>query len=159
LGEIATINHVAPRTGNASDTGGQEGPAGFTLFRSPTTVQNTPTNPITVTGSQDTATPTPFLVRGFGLENSSFQEKGIIAGAPLTQVDWDARLLLATGTWVASAEPTLLGGSVNVFSGPTGGSTAAATTNLVVIPAIPEPSTFALAGLALLGLIGYARRK
>ena len=160
LGNVTSLSHVAPQSDDASNAESESGPAGFTLFRSPTTVDNAPGNPITVTASQDTFTPTPHLIQGFGSENSSFGEEGIIAGGATTQEDWGSPLLVATGTWsdVENALPTLSAASVVVFDSQGGTSAAIAQSNLVTF-FVPEPSSFAFIGLALMCLAGYACRR
>ncbi|MEX2172349.1 MAG: PEP-CTERM sorting domain-containing protein [Pirellulales bacterium] len=158
LDGYATLIHQAPRVGFALDSGSNEGPAGFTSLRS----ANNPVDK-TIRAGQDLLT--PHLITGFGQTDSSFAQQDLQPGSfgnPQTQLDWGVPLLLASGTWVANAEPSFLStvvAGVNVIdpSSPSGSSPA--EVRFVTIPVIPEPSTFALAGLALVGFIGYARRR
>jgi hypothetical protein len=160
LGNVTSLSHVSPEAANATNAGLEVGPAGFTLYRSPSSVNNSPSNPITVTASQDTVNPTPHVIHGFGLEDSSFLEEGIIAVPPATQGDWNSPLLVATGTWsdVANALPSLSAASVVVFDSQGGTSAAISQSNLVTV-FVPEPSACALIGLALLGVVGFAFRR
>jgi hypothetical protein len=100
---VSSILNRSPRTIIADDDGF---PSGFTLARSAT-------NAVPITGGfllggfQDTATPTPWLVRGFGQEANSFATKFPAQpfGAPTTQPDWAARLLLAEGMYAEGSTP------------------------------------------------------
>ncbi len=108
-------------------------------------------------------TPTPNLIYGYGQEDSSFGEKGItgIAGAS-SQIDWDAVLLLAEGTYDPLTQTPAVnfqapGLSILTFNNNSSAQVSAAA--IVDGGAIPEPSTMALLGLAMVGAIGFLRRR
>jgi hypothetical protein len=90
VGPVLSINHMSPNTLFASTPG--FGPAGFTSQRSPDGAQ-------LLTGRQDTITPTPNIVHGFGQFASSFIAQGITPGAPPEQPFWGMPLLIASGTY------------------------------------------------------------
>jgi hypothetical protein len=119
-GTITALDHLSPNTFFASTPG--PGPAGFTSLRSPD-------GQALITGSQDTITPTPNLIRGFGQDDSSFAEKGVTPGAPPEQPDWGLPLLMATGTsdGPVTIDDTSVNFLANVFSAASGVATMAAT--------------------------------
>jgi hypothetical protein len=154
LGGILTMDHKSPRDPSA-DTATQSGPTGFTLGRS---ADNVPF----IVGSQDIANPDAIMVYGMGQTANSFANLGItVGGSTLEQGAWDAELILATGTYAGlkpTFNPVSPNGGANVFVQAAGVAVRAPeTTNLVVIPAIPEPATFA--GFAMIGVVAALRRR
>jgi hypothetical protein len=125
---VSTTLNRAPRTVVADDDGF---PSGFTLARSANNGVVIPGG-FLIGGFQDTATPTPWLIRGYGQNPSSFAAElpGQPLGAPTTQTSWAAPLLLAEGQYQPGAAPSIDLGSVeilvNVFGDPTGVRTFAA---------------------------------
>jgi hypothetical protein len=128
---VLTNFNRSPRTVvNPDDTAD---PAGFTLGRSANNQVTIP-NGFLIGGAQDSATPTPFLIRGYGQENSSFATKlpaGSVLGSPSSQIDWKSLLVLAEGTNTAGATPSIDFASVDIavstFAAASGVTTAAAT--------------------------------
>src|SRR5688572_5059598 len=107
-GTITSLDHRSPNLVFANGPNGA-GPAGFTLFRSAD-------NAATLGASQDTVAPTPNLIKGFGQTANSFAGLGMTPLVPTTDpVSWDARLLIASGTYTGS-NPTFNVGSVEVFA-------------------------------------------
>src|SRR5262249_11530013 len=76
---VSSILNRAPRAIIADDDGF---PAGFTLARSANNQVVIPGG-FLLGGAQDSATPTPWLIRGFGQTAGSFITDPIIAGKPL----------------------------------------------------------------------------
>jgi hypothetical protein len=160
LANVTSVDHKSPRDGFGSGPGGV-GPAGFTTLRSADGV-------LAILASQDTTTPTPNLIYGFGQQASSFAAKGIAdftGGTQLEQPVWGNPLLIADGTFVGNGlgpnAPRIDAAAVdtfsNVFVAPQGGGTKSAGIIAETI-VIPEPVSIALGGFALLGLVGYRRR-
>jgi hypothetical protein len=158
--DLLSIDHKSPRDGFAQGPGGV-GSAGFTTLRSADAL------PV-ILASQDTTTPTPNLIYGFGQAASSFALKGMVdftAGTQLEAPTWGVPLLIASGTYTGSGAqsiPKIDSSSAdtfsNVFIQPSGSATRAATiTSQTVI--IPEPASAIIGGLAMLGVLGYRRRR
>lgn len=156
---VANVDHNSPRDGFAQGPGGV-GAAGFTSLRS---ADNVPV----LLASQDTITPTPNLIYGFGQAGNSFAALSIndfTGGTQLEQASWDAKLRIATGTIAPGVVPGINASSVdtfsNVFVQGNGTATRAAGIQTEVIDvAIPEPASIALAGLGLIGVVALRRRR
>lgn len=150
------LDHKSPRDGFGQGPGGV-GPAGFTTLRS---LDGIPV----ILASQDTTTPTPNLIYGFGQSGSSFAAKGIVdftAGTQLESPIWGKPLVLASGTY-QGATPSINATSAdtfsNVFIGQSGGATRAAQIQAVTV-IVPEPATAAMGGAGLLSLLAVVRRR
>lgn len=150
-GGILTVDHKSP-VGNVFDAAkGTLSPIGFNNFRS---LDNSPQ----IAASQTVVpVPTPYRVPNFGRVAGDLS-KQIESAILLTseQPVYDARLLIASGTWLGVA-PTIDAGSVDfvvsVFSNAALTSTQAAT---IQVNAVPEPTAL---GFALLGGIGFLSRR
>jgi hypothetical protein len=96
------------------------------------------------------------LVYGLGQTAGSFPA-GVFGevGSP-----WDAKLKIGSGSYPDFAQLSVVRASANTFdaTGQTGASTAETTANIVPGGVIPEPTTMALAGFGLIGLITRRRR-
>ena len=154
-GVLDSLDHNSVNSPFAQDAAFVGGSAGFSFLRSADGVA-------LLGASQDTITPTPHLINGFGQTASDFASEGLnpVGGAP-DGTAWDAELLIGSGTY-SGAEPGIdmdpQGGIfVNVFL--PGGSIEAAEQLDLVIRRIPEPGTIALAGLGLIGIFASRRRK
>lgn len=127
---VSSVLNRSPRTN--VDEEGESLPAGFTLARSGNNGVVTPGG-FLVGGAQDNATPTPFLIRGYGKESSGFSTK--LPGKTLlptqTQVSWNSGLVLAEGRYTASSTPSINFQSVeigvSIFAEANGVLTQAAT--------------------------------
>jgi hypothetical protein len=141
-GGITGLTHSSIRVAEIQ-VGSEFGPLGFTLLRSANGVANK-----NVGGSQDTATPTPFLIYGYGQTAGHFGDIII----PEDPKSWPAEPILANGTKTADTQIGIDVGNVltlaNVFTTAGSPATQAATVNLL----IPEPSTCMLGSLAMIGL-------
>ncbi|MGD9634697.1 MAG: PEP-CTERM sorting domain-containing protein [Pirellulales bacterium] len=151
---VSSMLHRSPRA--LINLNEEPQPAGFTLFRSANNQVVIPGG-FLVGAGQDSITPTPYLVRGFGQRTSDFAtELGFVTPAVIlpspggSQTRWNANLLLAEGNYIAGQLPRVDFGSidllVNVFAGAAGFQTMAATPLMV-----PEPASAALVGTALIG--------
>jgi hypothetical protein len=94
LGNITSIDHVSPNIALAENTAQEIGPAAFTYLRSP---DGDPE----ITGAQVIVPEaSPNVVYGFGQTAGSFAALGITSlGPPPEQPAWDAKLLIAEGTY------------------------------------------------------------
>jgi hypothetical protein len=153
LGGITAMDHKSPRDASAA-TATAEGPAGFTFARS---ADNVPF----IAGFQDTSNPDVIPIYGLGQETSSAIAKGITFNGVFEGATWDAELVLATGQYTGlkpTFNPVSPNATANVFVGTQGLAVRAPeTTNNVVVPAIPEPATFA--GFAMIGVVAALRRR
>lgn len=148
-GGILTLDHKSP-VGNVLD-GLNVYPIGFNNFRSLD-------GSTQISASQTIApVPTPYPVPNFG--RAAGDLKTFIGPATLftsEQPVYDAKLLIASGTWLGVA-PTIDASSVDfvvsVFSDNNLTSTQAAT---IRVNAVPEPNAI---GLVLLGGIGFFIRR
>jgi hypothetical protein len=138
LTNVATVNHNSLRNAAAQNADGSlEGPVGFTLFR--TADDTNPTaGPAAIAGSQDTITPTPFLIYGMGQTSGDLASRGIITAGSKEGDPWAADMILAVGTYTPGIYPTFNQEAstptlANVFNAATGIATSAATIQLQVI--------------------------
>jgi hypothetical protein len=149
--DVLSIINRSPRT--IVDPEADALPAGFTLLRSANN-QDVVAGGFNFHAVQDTVTPTPYLIRGFGQETSSFAAKipGHAFGSPQTQTSWNANLLIAEGTHLPGASPhiDLSGTTTGVFVNASGIQTQTAIVYLV-----PEPSGVVLA--SMMGLVVLSR--
>jgi hypothetical protein len=99
LKNALTVNHHSLRNAAAeSYDGALRGPVGFTQSRSADD-----TNPaignVLIQGSQDTVTPTPFIIYGLGQTGGDLASRGIITAGSKEGDPWAAKMVIATGTW------------------------------------------------------------
>ncbi|MGD9634694.1 MAG: PEP-CTERM sorting domain-containing protein [Pirellulales bacterium] len=114
---VSTVLHRAPRVSGSETPDGDVFPAGFTLLRSGN--NQVPTGSGFLIGAgQDTVTPTPYLIQGFGQTPGSW-----VASLPaentnsgIIQPSWSGKLLLAEGTYQAGAAPSVDLANVDVFA-------------------------------------------
>jgi hypothetical protein len=109
---VTSALHRSPRTN--VDVNDDINPAGFTLFRSVNNATAIP-NGFLIGAAQDTVTPTPHLIRGFGQEASSFAAEfpGLNLETPQVQTSWAHSLVLAEGRFNG---PTVGNKTVEYFS-------------------------------------------
>ena len=149
-GGILTLDHKSPE-GNVFD-GAKVNPVGFNSLRSLD-------GSAQVSAAQTIVpTPTPYVVPNFG--RAAGDLNAFVKPASLLtseQPVYDARLLIASGTWAGTAptiDITSVDFLVNVISTSDLGSTRAAT---IRANAVPEPSAL---GLVLVGSLGlFIRRR
>lgn len=140
---ITSVSHLSPRSAVVTSPDGTiEGSFGFTLLRSANG------NPA-LTGSQDTVTPTPFLIKGYGQWPGFLNDYNVIPVGAVVGGSWGAIPVIASGTYtgpglrIDTESVNLL---ANVFSAASGST---------VIPArvvVPEPNAAATLGIASFGL-------
>lgn len=162
---VTALDHKSARAGAAeSSDGSLSGSMGFTVVRS----ADGPAN-LGIRGGQNTIDPTPFLIYGYGQTPGSF---ATVQNGPATPLgsnegnNWLAEPVIASGTYTGGASA---GGPALTFDLQTvdllaltfndAGSTAVAPATLVTRIIIPEPATVAIAGMGLIGLVGFARRR
>jgi hypothetical protein len=162
--------HRSPRAQLVDDSAdsGNSGPAGFSALRSNNnatalggTCPGATCGGFFIGATEDTTTPTPFLIGGYGQTASSFAANvpatASIAGT--IQPSWGAKLLLGEGHWTpnsANRVPALGLASVDSF---VNGFSDGALDTVKKQAVVPEPATIVLAGLAVVGLLGLRRRK
>jgi hypothetical protein len=96
LGNITSLQHVSPGSAEVT-TAAASGPAGFTLARSRDDVSY-------LAGFQNLIDPNFAPIYGMGSQASSFAAEGVTPLDLPRVTDWDAELLLATGTYTGSFE-------------------------------------------------------
>lgn len=103
-GPITSLDHNSTKSAAANSVSGF-GTAGFTVLRSAD-------NLTTLLAGQDTLTPTPHLIYGFGQTPGSFAGLGLTNFDPTPEGDpWDAHFRLATGAYNAEeGRPELISG-------------------------------------------------
>jgi hypothetical protein len=158
---ITALDHNSPRALVENPGLNLTGPLGFTVFRSPDNSAN-----LKAHGSQDTISPTPFIIRGYGQQAGNL---GTVENAPITVLggvegpSWAATPIVATGTYTApSGTSAPIGFDVSdvesvasVFLTSSGLTTISAS----IIIEVPEPSAFALGTIALVGGAATRRRR
>lgn len=140
---ITSVSHVSPRSAVVtSPDGAIEGSFGFTLLRSANG------NPA-LTGAQDTITPTPFLIRGYGQWPGFLNDYNAIPSGLVVGGSWGAVPVIASGTYTGPGlkiDTESVNFLANVFSAESGAA---------VFPArvvVPEPNAAAIFSIASLGL-------
>jgi hypothetical protein len=167
VSNVLTIDHNSPRMPFGESAAG-DGPAGFTLLRSPDGELN-------VFAGQDYITPTPHLIYGFGQTPSSFAAEGIVPiSSSVEQPEWGVPvavfpalgpgvLRIASGTYTPGVLPGLGPGGVFaepfafVFENASSRAVRDAQIRLLVTPA-PEPSSVGMLVLASVTVVEWRRR-
>jgi len=106
--------------------------------------------------SQDVITPMP-AVYGLGQTAGTLTMPSGAAFLNSRNVNYDASLLVASGTYAGGLPAFGSGGSANVFTDDTGLALEAATLNFTVV--VPEPSTLLLLVLGAGVVAGVRRRR
>lgn len=157
-GSILTLDNKATQGAVLGAAGFGSDPLGFSAFRSADNALSLP-----LSGVQDITNPNAVLLRGFGQTAGSAQAQAEALGRTFQGAEsgtWEVPAILASGTYtVGGTLPSILETAnlgATVFSAATGIESATAD---VVIGAIPEPTTIAMAGMGLIGMIGVARRR
>lgn len=158
-GEL-TFDHRAPGIAAADGPAGNNRPAGFTVFRTPD--QSATVVGLTVSGSQDTITPTPYIYYRVGqtagdvLTSPTQGPITVSAVGDATQSSsYAAPLIVGVGTWQGSP-PTFDRGNVDngvqVFTADTALSNTAASLNFSQGPratSVPASSPASLVALVV----------
>jgi hypothetical protein len=133
---VTSLLHRAPRVTSSAALGGEPFPAGFSNFRTSNNQAVIPTG-FNFSGAQDYFTPTPYLIRGFGQQASSFAAE-LPAGntnSGVIQPSWEEKLLLAEGTYAPGGPlPCIFSTSVDLTA-----NLFADATSSAVIAAILQP--------------------
>jgi hypothetical protein len=164
LTNVATVDHKSLRNNAAENSDGSlQGPVGFTLFRTADDTNAATVLPTAIAGSQDTITPTPFIVYGLGQTAGSLAGLAINTAGSKEGDPWAADMVIATGTYPTGLKPVFdttaaVLTSANVFNASGSAAVSAAQTQLVTVD-VPEPATLALGGVALLGMVAVSRRR
>lgn len=150
VGQITSLDHSSPRELVDNLAGTESHPVGFTLLR---TADGISPASLKVGGSQDTITPTPFIIYGYGQQAGSLSE--VTGRIIIDDVFWAATPVIATGTMQPGTRLTINRGSVdylaNVFI-------MAGSTQTMGATMAPEPSGFAMAACASLAAATVRRR-
>jgi PEP-CTERM motif len=107
---VSSMLHKSPRASLVDDSGasGDSGPAGFSNLRSPNNQAPLGTG-FYFGATQDTTTPTPFIIHGYGQTAGSFAASvpptASVAGT--IQPTWGADVLIAEGSYLAGSTPSL----------------------------------------------------
>lgn len=160
VGPVTSIDHLSPTATFATSTNGGGG-AGFSFLRS------ADGDAAGLSASQDTITPTPHIIYGFGQSASSFaaQSPSITPQFGTEQPVWGRPLLMAKGTYNRAEGELDFGRTsasllADVFMHPGQPGTIPPIVRAdLVLRVIPEPATIALVGLALVGGLGLVRRR
>jgi hypothetical protein len=114
LGDVTSLQHLSPGTLEAQ-SGSAAGPAGFTLARSGD-------NRSSAYAFQNIADPSLLPIYGMGVQASSFAAEGITPVDTPRSTEWDAEIVLATGSYNGSFDslafnPYGPNSGANVFEG------------------------------------------
>ena len=160
IGSILTIDHKSPRATQTPDFATFNA-FGFSFLRTGDVPPPIGLTPYTISASQDTISPTPYPIYGFGQRAGN-----LLTEVPATvlgpeQPVFTSLLLLASGTYnAAGTRPDFnladLDLGANTFDTSATLDASAATILTRVIP-VPEPSSVALIGMACFGFM--ARRR
>jgi hypothetical protein len=159
-GAILSLNHKSLRA-LVENSQGEVNSAGFTLLRTPDVTVAPPAGSIlTISGSQDTITPTPHIIYGFGQTPGNFSWIGLTPVGSFEGDPWSAPLLIAEGSYDVGAGPAGLPRIrefgrltlANVFTAP--GSMSVIMARVVV----PEPTSALLCFGCMSALVMRSRR-
>ncbi|CAK9090439.1 Uncharacterized protein SCF082_LOCUS52628 [Durusdinium trenchii] len=145
-GGITSVDHNSP-FGSFATGGPGNGPIGLSLFRSDDDVTS-------LAAAQDTVSPTPYLIYGFGQtagDLSTFPGLGGIFGDS-QQLAYGAPLLIASGTWDGTTPGFGAPVETNVFVDNQSAATMAALVSTSV-QAVPEPASIVMLAMGGVGLL------
>lgn len=151
-GGITSVDHNSP-FGSFATGGPGNGPIGLSLFRSDDDVTS-------LAAAQDTVSPTPYLIYGFGQtagDLSTFPGLGGIFGDS-QQLAYGAPLLIASGTWDGISPGFGAPVETNVFVDNQSAATMAALVSTSV-QAVPEPASIVMLSMGGVGLLVWRRRR
>lgn len=139
LTNVATVNNNSLRSAAAQNADGSlEGPVGFTLLRTADDTTPATVGPLAIAGSQDTITPTPFLIHGMGQTAGNLASRGITTLSSKEGDPWAADMIVAVGMYTPGVFPAFnslaaVSPLANVFNATSGYATSAATIETTTI--------------------------